>query len=307
MNGLLLGLSKGQIESKMADILEFADIGDAVYRPVKTFSSGMMMRLAFSVQVICEPEILIIDEALSVGDFFFQQKCFKYIKHLINKGITLIFVSHDMGIVRDLCERVIFLKNGLIEYDGDKKEGILKYLNDKNSDPLNILSKNIYNKQNKADIKFSGTIWKNKGEVEEGRLIAVRILDGKGNTSNSFQMGEEICMEIYFRGSLNYSNHIAIFIYDKFKTLKTVTGSLQLGLAGIQNNETNLFKVYLKLMLEAGEYSLAFNIGHQTQNNKGIIMHEIDDIGPIRINWDYEKDIAPFLGQVGLPCKGHFM
>ncbi len=306
LNGLILGLSKNEIKNKLDQILDFADIGDAVYRPVQTYSSGMMMRLAFSVQVICDPEILIIDEALSVGDFFFQQKCYEYIKSLIKKDITLIFVSHDMSVVRDLCHRVIFLKNGSIEYDGDTKGGILKYLNEKNSTQSDTFRGTESNNKDGVKIKYLDAIWKNPNNIEEGKIIAIRVLNSQGTPSSFFKMAEEICLEIYFKGSLKDSNHISIFIYDKFKSLKTVTGSLQLGLKGVKNNQVNVFKTYIKLMLEAGEYSLGFNLGYQTQKNQGIILHEINDLGPIQINWDYENDTAPFLGQVGLPCKAIF-
>ena len=97
LNGLLLGLSKEEIAARFSEIEEFAEIGTAVDRPVKTYSSGMVLRLAFAVQVLCDPDILIIDEALSVGDIFFQQKCLSYIRKLRERGVTLLFVSHDMA------------------------------------------------------------------------------------------------------------------------------------------------------------------------------------------------------------------
>ncbi len=120
LNGLLLGLDRSEILRRFDEIAAFADIGDALDRPVKTYSSGMIMRLAFAVQVLTDPEILIIDEALSVGDFFFQQKCFGYIRSLSENGVTLLFVSHDMGTVRNLCERAIYLKNGQVADPGGR-------------------------------------------------------------------------------------------------------------------------------------------------------------------------------------------
>ena len=102
LNGLVLGLKKSEILDKFKEIESFAEIGEAIDYPIKTYSSGMIMRLAFAVQVLSKPDILVIDEALSVGDFFFQQKCFKYIRQLCDEGVTLILVSHDMGAVRYL-------------------------------------------------------------------------------------------------------------------------------------------------------------------------------------------------------------
>ena len=119
LNASVLGLKRDQIEERLDSILGFAEIGDFVDQPVKTYSSGMIMRLAFAVQTAVEPEILIIDEALGVGDFFFIQKCFKRIRELASKGTTLIFVSHDMSMVRDLCPRVILLNYSEQIYEGD--------------------------------------------------------------------------------------------------------------------------------------------------------------------------------------------
>src|ERR1035437_1016031 len=99
MNGSILGLTKDAIDERFDDIAAFADIGQFLDQPIKTYSSGMAVRLAFSIQAQLDPDILIVDEALSVGDFFFQQKCFKHIRHLREKGMTLLFVSHDMGTV----------------------------------------------------------------------------------------------------------------------------------------------------------------------------------------------------------------
>src|ERR1700682_106688 len=135
LNGLLLGLSREEILSRFVEIEAFAEIGAAIDRPVKTYSSGMMMRLAFAVQVLTDPDILIIDEALSVGDFFFQQKCFTYIRSLREKGVTLLFVSHDMGTVRDLCNRAIWLDEGHLQFVGETQLAISQYFAGKNNRP----------------------------------------------------------------------------------------------------------------------------------------------------------------------------
>ena len=102
LNGLILGLAKSEILDRFNEIEAFAEIGAAIDRPLKTYSSGMMIRLAFSVQVLLRSEILIVDEALGVGDFFFQQKCFARLRKMREESVTLIFVSHDMGTVRDV-------------------------------------------------------------------------------------------------------------------------------------------------------------------------------------------------------------
>ena len=97
MNGTMMGFSKKEMDEKLPDILEFADIGDFVYQPVKTYSSGMFVRLAFALSINVEPEILIVDEALSVGDVFFQSKCYRRMDELRKNGTTIVMVTHDMG------------------------------------------------------------------------------------------------------------------------------------------------------------------------------------------------------------------
>ena len=118
MNGTLIGLSKKETERLLPEIASFAEIGDFIYQPVKTYSSGMYIRLAFATAIATVPQILIIDEALSVGDAVFQDRCVRRIKELQQNGTTILFVSHDLGAIRALCSRVILLKGGRIEADG---------------------------------------------------------------------------------------------------------------------------------------------------------------------------------------------
>jgi lipopolysaccharide transport system ATP-binding protein len=116
-NGQLLGLSRSTIEQRFDAIARFADIGNHLDQPVKTYSSGMFVRLAFAVVAHTDPDILIVDEALSVGDVFFQQKCFRKIRELQSAGVTLLFVSHDPGSVQKLCDRAVLLESGAIVVD----------------------------------------------------------------------------------------------------------------------------------------------------------------------------------------------
>ena len=112
LNGTMIGFTEEEIEQKMDDILAFADIGQFVYQPVKTYSSGMFVRLAFAVAINIDPEILIVDEALSVGDVFFQSKCYKKFEEFKASGKTILFVSHDLSSISKYCDRVILLNQG---------------------------------------------------------------------------------------------------------------------------------------------------------------------------------------------------
>ncbi len=127
--GAVLGMSRIEIQQKYKTIVDFADIGDFVNHPVKTYSSGMLVRLAFALQVHLDPDILIIDEALSVGDIFFQQKCINKIREILDRGVTLFFVSHGLNSVKSLCSRAIYLDRGLLVADGPADEVCDQYQN----------------------------------------------------------------------------------------------------------------------------------------------------------------------------------
>lgn len=119
MNGTMMGFSRKEMDSRLQEILDFADIGDFVYQPVKTYSSGMFVRLAFALAINVEPEILIVDEALSVGDVFFQSKCYRRMDEIRRQGTTVLMVTHDMGSVIKYCDRVVLLNKGKFIAEGE--------------------------------------------------------------------------------------------------------------------------------------------------------------------------------------------
>lgn len=127
MNGAVLGLSQAEINNRFDEILTFADIGEFIDQPTKTYSSGMLVRLAFAVQVCIEPDILIVDEALAVGDALFQKRCFERMDRLRTNGTTLLFVSHDQESVRTMTNKAIFLEHGEIKFAGTSADALLEY------------------------------------------------------------------------------------------------------------------------------------------------------------------------------------
>jgi putative O-antigen ABC transporter, ATP-binding protein len=126
LNSTIMGYTDEEIKKRIPSILEFADIGDFINQPVKTYSSGMFVRLAFSIAINVEPDILIIDEALSVGDIFFQQKCFKKIRELTGKS-TVLIVSHDMMAMTKFCKKVILMNHGELVYSGEPQKAVTNY------------------------------------------------------------------------------------------------------------------------------------------------------------------------------------
>ena len=129
LNASIFGLTRKEIDSKLEQIIAFSGLEDFIDNPVRTYSSGMYMRLAFAVAINVEADILFIDEILSVGDAAFQEKCFKKLFEIKEKGTTIIIVSHSLGQIEQICNRSIWIKNGRIEMDGTPKEVHKKYLN----------------------------------------------------------------------------------------------------------------------------------------------------------------------------------
>ena len=127
-NASIFGLTKKEIDSRLEDIIEFSELKDFIDSPVRTYSSGMYMRLAFSVAINVDADILLIDEILSVGDEHFQNKCFEKMLELKKQGKTMVFVTHSMGTVKKLCNRAIWLKDGLIKMDGDTEKVVDEYI-----------------------------------------------------------------------------------------------------------------------------------------------------------------------------------
>ena len=127
-NSSIFGLTRNEINNRIDEIIEFSELREFIDNPVRTYSSGMYMRLAFSVAINVDADILLIDEILSVGDQHFQEKCFQKIEDLKKQGKTIVFVSHGMSSVQRFCTRAVWLNNGVIQEDGDTKEVVKKYL-----------------------------------------------------------------------------------------------------------------------------------------------------------------------------------
>ena len=149
LNGILIGHSKQTMLNKLPEILDFAEIGQFADKPIKTYSSGMFARLAFALAINTEPDILIIDEVLSVGDIYFQHKCFSKLKEMMERGITLLFVSHDLASVRQFCNTALWLQEGTIMGMGDKDIVCSRYfdflLEKRNRQLLHELPENTLN------------------------------------------------------------------------------------------------------------------------------------------------------------------
>jgi len=320
LNGLLLGLSRKEILSRFCEIEAFAEIGAAIDRPVKTYSSGMMMRLAFAVQVLCDPEILIIDEALSVGDLFFQQKCFQYIRSLKNKGLTLLFVSHDMGTVRDLCSRAIYLHSGKSVSIGETDEvlklyyrhGALSMLGNNFPPEVDIVtprqkSSVVVCEVARAFIESAQWSAKDAGSHQSpAKIVAVKVVNSKEQTTFTCKIGEKLKFRVMLMLEANLQVQVMFGIKNKYDQLVTCMGSNQADSSEIIVDKLGyvVCDFVITLNLEASPYSIHFSANiYDVEGASAVSFDQTPSIGPINIHWDYLADKAPFTGMVGLPLS----
>ena len=186
MAGQLLGLTQSEIDNLMPAVEEFAEIGEYIDRPVRIYSSGMQMRLAFSIATASRPDVLIIDEALSVGDAYFQHKSFDRIRSFSAQGTTLLLVSHDKQAIQSICDRAILLNEGALEYEG-VPEAVMDYYNALLADKANSRLEQTETSDGRIQT-VSGT-----GEAE---LEHICMLNEDGKAVDTVNVGETVCLEV---------------------------------------------------------------------------------------------------------------
>lgn len=203
LNGTLLGYTKEYVDGSIASILEFADIGDFIYQPVKTYSSGMFVRLAFAIAININPEILIVDEALSVGDMRFQQKCYRKLREVKKTG-TVLFVSHDTGILASFCDRIIWMDEGKIFKEGRPDKILDEYQAFMSYDIKEMQAVTVYNSSEEVlpEVKdaLSGVTRAQTFGNGDGFFETVRLINqDTGKESSIVAGGENVCIDFTLR------------------------------------------------------------------------------------------------------------
>ncbi|WP_295143610.1 ABC transporter ATP-binding protein [uncultured Campylobacter sp.] len=255
----LMGYSKEQIDEIIAYIEDFAEIGEYFDYPVRIYSSGMQMRLAFSVVTANRPDILIIDEALSVGDVYFQHKSFDKIKEFKSLGTTLIIVSHDSGAIKSICDRVILLEKGQILKDGEP-EAVLDYYNA-------LISK-------KQDVQISQiTLQNGKTATVSGNKKAciknVEILDAAGKKIQNLEVGKKIKLKVTVQANENLPSLVLGYqIKNRFSQVVygTNTYHLKQALKNLKKGEEYDFSFEFDANLGVGSFSVTIAL-HDSDNH----------------------------------------
>jgi ABC-type polysaccharide/polyol phosphate transport system ATPase subunit len=276
LNGRMMGYSKKEMEKRVPQIIDFADIGEFINQPVKTYSSGMFARLAFAVAINVEPDILIVDEALSVGDLFFQNKCFKKFDELRDKGVTILFVSHDISSVRQMCSRVLWIEKGVQKifdnsdkvcdlYMDMKRIGMNELLDhyDKNSEGI----KGIESNENKIIPKIS--FKKSELMSDEFEIISGYFQDNYGNVTTKLVVDEEFTTHVFVKFNIDMSNIIIGFVLENSKgiPLYDINNYInqQQGVYGKKGEILEIVYKYKMPRLMKGMYIVSIAIAQGTQ------------------------------------------
>ena len=265
LNGTMIGFSKEEIDARLDDILEFADIGDFIHQPVKTYSSGMFVRLAFAVAINIDPEILVVDEALSVGDVFFQAKCYHKFEEFKKQGKTILFVSHDLSSVSKYCDRVILLNKGVKLDEGSPKQMVDLYkqlLVGQN--PVKQSGTDSGENTPKTE-KDHGSFQANPNLLEYGNrmaeIIDFEVLDDRGMLSNTIEKGTSFKIRLKARFNEDIQEPILAYTFKNIKGTE-ITGTntmfekVQIERSGKGDTCTVTFTQDMNL--QGGEYLLSF-------------------------------------------------
>lgn len=268
LNGTMMGFSEEEIDARLESILAFADIGDFVYQPVKMYSSGMFVRLAFAVAINIDPEILIVDEALSVGDVFFQAKCYRKFEEFKSQGKTILFVTHDLTSISKYCDRVVLLDHGKAVGCGSPKEMVDLYkrlLVNQGPDGEEMPKGGA-----QAYVKKQGWITPyemNPNALEYGdkraEMLGFMLLDENGLPTNTIDKGAYFTMKVRVRYNEDIDDPIfAYTIKDMRGTEITGTNTMyeQIVVQPRKAGETDVVTFTQKADLQGGEYLISFGL-----------------------------------------------
>ena len=281
LNGTMNGFTTEEIDARLDSILQFADIGDFVKQPVKTYSSGMFVRLAFAVAINIDPEILIVDEALSVGDVFFQSKCYHKFEEFKKMGKTILIVSHDLSSIAKYCDKVVFLNQGVKMDEGDPKYIIDQYkkalvkqlggvsVDDFDADASEEETDGIRQETLSFDQTMDHNLWKSSlrlnPKVNEygngaGEIVDFAILDDAGKITDIINKGSEFTIRMKLRYHTHLEHPIAAF------TIKDLKGTDLCGtntmyekndIRNVEDGDEVVVTFTQRMDLQGGEYLLS--------------------------------------------------
>ncbi|MGB9754849.1 MAG: ABC transporter ATP-binding protein [Roseiflexus castenholzii] len=295
LNGAILGLSREEIDARFDDIAAFADIGEFIDQPVKVYSSGMYARLAFAVAVSLDPDILIVDEILAVGDLAFQQRCATRLRQLRDEGLTLLYVSHSPDSIKSVCQNALLLVEGKVFYKGHAEETMNKYLNlIREETNAAMLSKEAhlpryipFHSLAKAKLRYGS------GHVQIER---VELLDEDGRISHSFRFGDMITILVEFRSYIEV-NHFSCSFLVRDSTgvdlFGTTTFDERIEFPILRVGKRGLVRFKFLNQLRIGNYgvSVALNRTSQRDYSDNILFDQIDGAAVFSVVPDISRPV----------------
>jgi lipopolysaccharide transport system ATP-binding protein len=336
LNATLLGMTKAEIDQRYDEILRFADIGNFISQPVRTYSSGMIVRLAFSVAAHANAEILIVDEALAVGDIFFQQKCYRKIRQIIDSGTTFLFVSHDFIAMQSICQTGVLLEKGVKVFEGPADACAHRYMRESFAIPVPTKDKPVESEPvepgvrkveldlrepvgldvRRADEKISQaaatidllpTARSRHGE-KWMEFVAVSLTDLEGEPVMSVAMGEEVYLTMVVRVNRAIVNpEVAFRLIDRLGNLVfcTCNSSLRYDLGEFAAGSEFAIRFKTRLSVDVGHYTLTLETGKQADDrpNIGIYFEIVEGVGPIQVFDPHPDEVRPYYGMAQLPCE----
>lgn len=298
-----MGISAKQIKKSISEIIEFADIGDYLHQPVKTYSSGMFARLAFSIAINVDPDILIVDEALSVGDAFFQAKCLLKIKELkTKKKLTLLFVSHSSFTVKNMCNKAIFLDSGKMRDYGDVAVVSEKYFKHYST---------IYSNSESTNSSSEGNL-SSYGRIsnDKARFISVATFNSQGDICTSFNYDEvislqaDIILKVDIPQNLSFGFHIRSS--DGIDVAYYSTGNQEKNMSQFKKGEKLRITNNFKANLMRGEYIIVLVLS-KLENDLSASSAEFYDYVPLASTFSVnERSENPIYGFIGLEVMSNY-
>jgi lipopolysaccharide transport system ATP-binding protein len=317
LNASILGLTREELENRLDRIVAFADIGDFLDQPLKTYSSGMVVRLAFSVAISLDPDVLIVDEALSVGDVFFVQKCFKRVRELLDRGITLLFVSHDLAAVQNLCRRTILLDGGRVTFDGSPEEASSRYYASGASRPrsheagrreLGVADRDEEQFRIGRDEILAANILgqaRARHGARELELVAAVVENGEGEQTWTTRMMDVVTFRILVRANRTIpAPSVGLHLHDRMHNLVFAAGTRQLGVPfpTMQAGDERIVTLELRMAVQPGPYTFSLGGAEPSEEgpNAGWVQDRHEGLGPLVVHAD-GFDTLPFYGSAQLP------
>lgn len=291
INGLLIGMSQQEVEAKQQAIIDFSELHDFISEPMRTYSSGMVMRLAFAIAIHADPECFLVDEALSVGDGYFQQKCIKKIRQYRDSGGALVFVSHDLNAVKMVCDRVIVLDQGQVVADCDPEQGV-----------------NIYNRllarESQQDQSSIGNRVGTQSSQNYGSNLAEFIsidVAGEKSETDVVSSGEKLNIRLQIKANANLPDiTVGIMLRDRFgQDIFGTNTHLKGHSMSLKDGQEITVNYAVIAAVATGKYTITAAL-HSAENHLIDCFHWCDRIATFEVAGSHGK---PFSGVCDLPTE----